>query len=415
MASYPLTLEWLYSQLPVYQHTGGGKTYKIDLSKTHAFVRALGHPEAGLPTVHIGGTNGKGSTAHMTASCLQEGGYRVGLYTSPHLLDFRERIKVNGEPCPKAFVTAFVEAWKPLMRELQLSFFEMTVGLALCYFKEVKVDVAVIEVGMGGRLDSTNVIEPLVTAITNVDLDHQAFLGDTRAQIAKEKAGIFKKGVRAIIGERHPETTDVFKGTAHQIGAPLTFAEDLPLLTSPMDLKGRYQYKNQRLARAILQELHAFPLSASQIDAGFSRVVYNTGLQGRWQVVSTQPFTVLDTAHNPHGLKEAITQFIEMGDALMHIVFGMVSDKDVAPILSCLPTNATYYFCTPSIPRGLPTEALMAFTRNAGLEGEAYPSVREAWQAAQRKAKNGERIYIGGSTFVVADALKVKNEGLLQS
>ncbi len=372
-------------------------------------MKVLGHPEKGFKSIHIGGTNGKGSTSHMVASCLQSGGYRVGLYTSPHLLDYRERIRINGIPCSEDFVVQFVSQWKALMLELGLSFFEMSVGMAFVYFEKEAVDVAVIEVGMGGRLDSTNVITPLVAAITNIDLDHQAFLGNTRAAIAEEKAGIFKPGIPVIIGERHPETDMVFERMAQTKGLPLYFAEDFKFDFAPTDLKGNYQHKNQRLARVILSKLPGFSLTEAHINKGLKHVVQSTGLSGRWQIVSEAPFTVLDTAHNPHGLRETMGQFTQISNSPMHIVFGMVQDKDVYSILSLLPLDARYYFCAPSIPRGLPSDHLTEVALKMGLAGTDCVTVGEAWQQAQKNAKPIDRIYIGGSTFVVADALVFRN------
>jgi len=371
-------------------------------------MHALGHPERGFKSIHIGGTNGKGSTSHMVASCLQSGGYRVGLYTSPHLLDYRERIRINGIMCSEDFVVQFVSKWKVHMLELGLSFFEMSVGMAFVYFQREAVDIAVIEVGMGGRLDSTNVINPLVTAITNIDLDHQAFLGETRAAIALEKAGIFKPGIPAIIGERHDETDMVFEHMAQTKNLPLYFAEDFEFELVPSDLIGSYQRKNQRLARVILSKLPGFSLTTTDIHEGLKHIVQSTGLSGRWQVVSDAPFTVLDTAHNPHGLRETMGQFTQISNSPMHIVLGMVQDKDVHSILSLLPLDAYYYFCAPSIPRGFPSDQLTDAALKMGLAGTDCGTVAEAWQQAQKNAKPIDRIYIGGSTFVVADALAVR-------
>jgi len=404
VSRYAETLDWLFAQLPVFQRTGG-QNYKIDLAKTWAFMEALGHPERSFKSIHIGGTNGKGSTSHMVASCLQEAGYRVGLYTSPHLVDYRERIRLNGQPCSEDFVVDFVERWKPTLQALELSFFEMSVGMAFVYFRDIAVDVAVVEVGMGGRLDSTNVLLPVVAAVTNIDLDHQAFLGTTRAAIAAEKAGIFKPGAPALVGEHHPETEAVFTAAARAVGAPLTFVEDLQLPHTPCDLLGSYQRKNQALARAILAAQSDFEVSEADIARGLLHVATQTGLQGRWQVVSEAPFTVLDTAHNVHGLTETMAQFRAQGSGAMHLVFGMVGDKDAAGALALLPTDATYYFCAPSIPRALAAEQLHSLAAGEGLNGNVYPSVHAAWEAAKAAAGQGDRIYVGGSTFVVADAL----------
>jgi dihydrofolate synthase/folylpolyglutamate synthase len=324
-------------------------------------------------------------------------------------VDYRERIRLNGLPCSKEFVVDFVETWRSQLQRLELSFFEMSVGMAFVYFRDRQVDVAVVEVGMGGRLDSTNVLHPLVAAVTNIDLDHQAFLGSTRAAIAAEKAGIFKAGVPAIVGERHPETEGVFRDIAERVGAPLQFAEDLPVTLTPTDLLGSYQAKNQRLARAILGAQQAFPVSEDCISRGLLQVAAQTGLQGRWQVVSQEPFTVLDTAHNAHGLQETMAQFRAMESGAMHIVFGMVGDKDADGALALLPKEARYYFCAPSIPRALPVADLQRKAATFGLHGEGFSSVHHAWEAALETTEPGDRIYIGGSTFVVADALTPKS------
>ncbi len=409
MSTYAETLEWLYAQLPVFQHTGGTQaTYKVDLAKTMAFMEALGHPERRFPAFHVAGTNGKGSTSHMLASCLQEAGYRVGLYTSPHLVSFTERIRIQGVELAPEKVVDFVETWKPRLRSLQLSFFEMSVGLAFHAFAEAEVDVAVIEVGMGGRLDSTNVVHPIVTGVTTIDLDHQAFLGTTRAAIAREKAGIFKPHIPAVVGQKDDETQSVFESIANHVQAPLIWAEDYPKALTPSDLLGEYQADNQRMARAMMAAQTDFPVSEDAMARGLARVVANTGLQGRWQVWSQAPMTILDTAHNPHGLRATMRQLQALPGGPLHIVLGMVQDKDVRSALACLPAEASYYYCAAHIPRAMPAEQLQALGESMGLQGATYPHVKAAWDAALQAANPEDRLYIGGSTFVVADALTAR-------
>lgn len=411
MSRYQETLEWLYAQLPVFQHTGGQQSsYKLDLKKTEAFMEALGHPYRHFPAFHVAGTNGKGSTSHMLASCLQAGGYRVGLYTSPHLVSYTERIRIQGQAISEEAVVEFVDQWKPLLVDLRLSFFEMSVGMAYQTFAEAQVDVAVIEVGMGGRLDSTNIIEPIVTGITTIDLDHQAFLGEHRALIAREKAGIFKPGIPAIIGVRDSETEEVFIRHAAETACPLVWAEETVTDLSPCDLLGDYQASNQRVARAMLAAQQQFPLSEATIQEGLRHVASSTGLQGRWQVVQEGPLAIFDTAHNPQGLRATMRQFMRLGKGKMHIVLGMVGDKDVRSALDCLPQDARYYFCAPSIPRALPVHELQENAEAKGFQGEAYDSVAQAWLAALAEANKEDRIYLGGSTFVVADALGYLHE-----
>ncbi|MDG1252422.1 MAG: bifunctional folylpolyglutamate synthase/dihydrofolate synthase [Schleiferiaceae bacterium] len=406
MSRYHETLEWLYAQLPVFQHSGGQlSSYKLDLSKTQSFMEVLGNPERNFPAFHVAGTNGKGSTSHMLASCLQEGGYCVGLYTSPHLVSYTERIKIQGQELSEEAVVHFVDQWKSQFINLELSFFEMSVGMAFQAFADAKVDVAVIEVGMGGRLDSTNVIESIVTGVTTIDLDHQAFLGDSRALIAREKAGIFKPSIPAVVGQRDPETEPVFLEHAAKTGCPLVWAEDYPFALSSCDLLGNYQESNQRVARAMLAAQKHFLLSEATIQAGLQKVVYNTGLQGRWQIVQEGPLAIFDTAHNPQGLRATMSQFTQLEGGLMHLVIGMVGDKDVSAALGCLPKEARYYFCAPRIPRALAVHEIQAKSETLGLHGMAYNSVAEAWEAALSAASKDDRIYLGGSTFVVADAL----------
>lgn len=390
----------------MYQRVGKA-AYKADLSNTLKLATYLNYPETAFKSIHIAGTNGKGSTSHMLASVLQEAGYKVGLYTSPHLKDFRERIKVNGAMISEAAVLGFVSAHKAYFEDNQLSFFEMTVGMAFDEFRREKVDIAVIEVGLGGRLDSTNIITPEVCAITNIGLDHTQFLGDTLAQIATEKAGIIKKGVPVVIGERHNETTDVFKTTAEKKEASILFAEEKEHSLFESDLKGNYQRANQRTALSVLQVLQekGWLISQMNIKEGLAKVIANTGLLGRWQVLQESPKVICDTAHNKEGLSLTLEQLQKEDFEQLHIVLGVVSDKDLKQLLPLFPNEATYYFCQPNIGRALEVEFLHAEASKFGLMGMAYNLVKDAYAAALKQASPNDVIYIGGSTFVVAEVL----------
>ena len=403
--TYKQTLDWLFAQLPMYQRIGGAN-YKIDLDKTHALMNLLGHPENGFKSIHVAGTNGKGSVSHMLASTLQENGLKVGLYTSPHLKDFRERIKINGELISEKKVIDFVDQHKDTFTQLQLSFFEMTVGMAFDYFAKEKVDIAVIEVGMGGRLDSTNVIKPLVSVITNIGLDHTAFLGDSLEKIAGEKAGIIKRDIPVVVGKSQNETQSVFRAVAKEVNAPLIFADHRPHCALKSDLKGSYQKENIQTAFVALQLLpHHLKPDALTIKAGFSNTISNTGLRGRWEILQTEPLVIADTGHNEDGIRAVLSQLAETPHEELHMVWGMVNDKDVAKVLAMLPVKAHYYFCQPSIPRALPVDVLFQAATTAGLAGKSYPTVAEAKRAALANAKADDLVFIGGSTFVVADAL----------
>lgn len=404
--TYKETLLWMYEQLPMYQRLG--KTaYKADLSNSEKLVAYLNNPHSKFKSIHVAGTNGKGSTSHMLASVLQEAGYKVGLYTSPHLKDFRERIKINGAMIPKRRVSSFVTKHQSFFIKNQLSFFEMTVGLAFDYFANEKVDIAIIEVGLGGRLDSTNVVTPEVAVITNIGLDHTQFLGDTLQKVAAEKAGIVKNQVPVVIGEHTSETLQVFKKIAKEKKAPLILAETNSLAYFPCDLKGEYQLANQRTARVALQQLNddIFKISEADIKSGLSQVVYNTGLMGRWQVLQANPLVICDAAHNKEGLKIVIRQLQELPKQRFHIVLGFVNDKNVALLLTMLPKDAIYYFTQPKIPRAMPVTQVISFAKNAGLKGKCFKTVRGAYRAALKAATPEDVVFIGGSTFVVAEVV----------
>lgn len=402
---YKETTEWMFAQLPMYQ-LQGAPAYKKDLSNTLLLLSHLGNPEIGLKTIHIAGTNGKGSVSSMLASVLQEAGYKTGLYTSPHLKDFRERIKINGEDIPEDFVTGFINDNKPFFEEQQLSFFEMTVGLAFAYFKQEQTDIAIIETGLGGRLDSTNVITPLASVITNIGMDHMHFLGNTLEAIAGEKAGIIKPGVPAVIGEYTGETMPVFLAKAKHCDAPIYFAQEGEFPDYASDLKGNYQKQNKRTVQQTLEVLRdVLPVSTVAIQQGLLNVVRNTGLLGRWQQVHSNPAAIADTAHNSHGLKIVMDQLQQQEFATLRIVLGVVNDKELDDILPLFPKDAHYYFTKPGVPRGLDAAILQATAEKYGLHGQTYATVAEAFSRALADATPDDFIYIGGSTFVVAEVV----------
>jgi dihydrofolate synthase/folylpolyglutamate synthase len=383
----------------------GAVAYRPDLSRMQDFCDYLGNPEKKIKSVHVAGTNGKGSTSHMIASVLQESGFKVGLYTSPHLKDFRERIKINGSLISKEYIVDFVSKHKPYFFDHSLSFFEMTVGLAFCYFEESQVDVAVVEVGMGGRLDGTNLLTPEVSVITNIGFDHMQFLGNNLAEIAAEKAGIIKEGISVVIGETHPETKAVFEKVAKQLNAPISFADQEQIENHESDLKGSYQFNNIKTAVIALETLKSFEIKTYKIRQGLSKVILNTGLQGRWQVLGDAPKVIADVAHNKEGLKYVIPQISTTRHENLHLVLGFVNDKSVAEILSLFPTTAYYYLTQPEVPRAFPLENLALIATNLKLNFQSYYSVKEALFNAKANAKPEDLIYVGGSTFVVAEIL----------
>ena len=405
--NYQETVNWMFNQLPLYQ-LQGATAYKEDLTNTILLSKYLGNPENNLKFIHVAGTNGKGSTSHLLASVLQEAGYKVGLYTSPHLMDFRERIKVNGKEITEEFVCKFIEKHKNFFDINDLSFFEMTVGLAFDYFKKEKIDIAIIEVGMGGRLDSTNIITPLLSVITNIGKDHTQFLGTTFQSIATEKAGIIKQNIPVIIGEYTVDTKPVFLTKSNEMQSEIYFASDLVSENFPSDLIGDYQISNKKTALQTLRILNLqkeFEVSEATIKQGFLNVVKNTDLQGRWQQLNSAPKVICDTAHNKHGLEIVINQLKTEQFDTLHFVFGVVNDKDLDEILPLFPKNAIYYFCKPNIPRGLDASILAQKALEFGLHGKVYNSVSEAYQNARQNATSTDFIYIGGSTFVVGEIL----------
>lgn len=405
--TYQDTVNWMFNQLPMYQNQGN-TAYRIDLDNTLQLVEYLHHPENNFKSIHVAGTNGKGSTSHMLASILQEAGYKVGLYTSPHLKDFRERIKINGKEISEAFVVDFIKKHKAFFETHSLSFFEMTVGMAFDYFSKEKLDIAVIEVGMGGRLDSTNIITPEVSVITNIGLDHTQFLGNTLEAIAFEKGGIIKPNVPVVIGETQIETESVFNKIAKDRHSEIRFADQQSDIKEyESDLKGDYQIKNRRTVLSAIEALRgrAFEIPEKAVIEGLKNVIGNTGLNGRWQVLQEQPKIICDTGHNKEGLQYTMVQLQKEDYVQLHMVFGVVNDKDVLSVLPLLPKKAIYYFCKPNIPRGLDAEELRDIFRANGFVGEAYDSVAKALQVAKQKATKSDVIYVGGSTFVVAEII----------
>lgn len=402
---YKETVEWMFKQLPMYQ-LQGASAYKKDLTNTIKLTAHLGNPERKLTAIHVAGTNGKGSVSNMLASVFQHAGYKTGLYTSPHLKDFRERIKINGKNIPEDFVCRFIDSNKPFFEEQELSFFEMTVGLAFDYFAVENVDIAIIETGMGGRLDSTNVITPIISIITNIGMDHTQFLGNTISAIAYEKAGIIKMGVPVVVGEYTPETRNVFVEKAKEMTADIYFAEDENLPNYPCDLTGDYQTKNIKTVVQTLKVIsEKYPIPEDIIKTALLNVANTTGFAGRWQKVHNNPTAIADTAHNSHGLKIVINQVARQQYDTLRIVFGVVNDKDLSEILPLLPQKAVYYFCRPDVPRGLDAEVLQQEAACYGLIGAVYSSVTTAYMSALSEASASDFIYIGGSTFVVAEIL----------
>jgi len=404
--NYPETLDYLFGQLPMYQRIGNA-AYKANLDNTYRLSEILNHPEKQFKSVHIAGTNGKGSTSHMLASVLQEAGYKVGLYTSPHLKDFRERIKINGAMISEREVIDFVNAFKNEFEKIQLSFFEWTVGLAFHSFANQKVDIAIVETGLGGRLDSTNIVTPEVVVITNISMDHTQLLGDTLEKIAAEKAGIIKSTIPVVIGETQPKIKHVFIEKAKQMNAPIQFADEHHTQEYESDLKGVYQQQNKKTVVATIHVLQTlgWNIAENHIIKGLQNVVSNTGLMGRWQVLNKQPFTVCDTGHNEAGIRLILAQINQQSFEKLHVVLGVVNDKDITNILALLPNNASYYFCQANIPRALEVSVLAEKATAVGLSGTTFPSVDAAYKAAQKNATAQDMIFIGGSTFVVAEVV----------
>ena len=401
--NYSEATQWLFDQLPMYQQKGAvALNAKLD-GITH-FCAYLGEPHQKFKSIHVAGTNGKGSSSHMLAAILQEAGYKVGLYTSPHLKDFRERIKINGLEISEDEVVSFVLNHKDYMSQNALSFFEMTVAMAFDYFASAEVDIAIIEVGLGGRLDATNIIKPEVSLITNIGFDHMDLLGNTLAQIAIEKAGIIKNNIPVVIGEQQSEVKSVFLKKIKDCNAKIYFAsDDQQEYTS--DLLGDYQKSNTKTAVAAIRLLKGFTITQKHISDGLLFVVKNTNLKGRWQILQEHPKVICDTAHNAEGLKIVLNQLKKEKTKKLHIVLGVVSDKKLEDILPMFPTEASYYFCKPNIPRGLSEVVLQEKAADFNLVGKKYLSVKKAYKSALLNANQEDTIYIGGSTFVVAEII----------
>jgi len=401
--NYQDTLDWMFSQLPMYQRQGA-VAFKKDLTNSIAFSKELNFPEKKFKSIHVGGTNGKGSTSHMMASVLQEAGYKVGLYTSPHLKNFTERIRINGIEVPRDYVVNFIDNHKLFLEQQGLSFFEMTVGMAFNYFAKESVDIAIIEVGLGGRLDSTNIITPEVSVITNIGYDHMQFLGETLPEIAFEKAGIIKASIPVVIGERQKGVEHVFKDKATALNAYIVFASDYDFQYET-DQLGAYQSKNLKTAVIALRHLGGLNISDVDIEKGLKRVFKNTNFKGRWQVLQERPKVICDTAHNKEGLNYISKQLQQEDFDKLHVVLGVVNDKKLDTVLGFFPKNAAYYFCRPDIPRGLDQKELQQKSKEYDLLGDDYESVKAAYKAALNSAKEGDLVYVGGSTFVVAEVI----------
>ncbi|RFZ95199.1 bifunctional folylpolyglutamate synthase/dihydrofolate synthase [Mucilaginibacter conchicola] len=433
--NYNETLDYLYTQLPMFTRDGAS-AFKKDLTNTLALCVLLDNPQHKFKSVHVGGTNGKGSTSHMLAAILQVAGYKTGLYTSPHLRDFRERIRINGQMISEQKVIDFVAANRKAFEDIQPSFFEMTVALAFDVFAKEQVDIAVVEVGLGGRLDSTNVITPLLSVITNIGWDHMNMLGNTLELIAGEKAGIIKPGIPVVIGERQPEVADIFIQKAGKEGSEINFASDvksiklkaespkskekelldisvsssgsgLQTLDLELDLTGTYQLKNVKTVLTAVDELRkqGFNITDEHITTALKQVKTLTGLHGRWETLSTDPLTICDTGHNPEGIQEVMKNIASVNYDQLHFVIGMVNDKDSSKVLSMLPKDATYYFCKPDIPRGLDATSLQEQAAAFDLTGQTYSTVKTAYEAAQQAAGKNDLVFVGGSTFVVAEVV----------
>lgn len=404
--NYQDTIQYLYNSTPVFEHVGAS-AYKEGLSNSWALDEHFNHPHTKFKTIHVAGTNGKGSCSHTIAAILQAEGYRVGLFTSPHLVDFRERIKVNGDCISQEYVMDFVENERSFFEPLHPSFFELTTAMAFKYFADSHVDIAVIEVGLGGRLDCTNIITPILSVITNISFDHTQFLGDTLEKIAMEKAGIIKRDIPIVIGETTPETRNVFIQKAKEMNAPIFFAEEYnnPIANElDFELKGSYQLKNKQ---TILCAVNHLPLSISpsSIKEGLSHVVELTGLMGRWQTIRERPTVICDTGHNVGGWQYLSQQIKSQPCKNLHIVFGMVDDKDIDTVMNMLPTNATYYFTQAQTKRAIPANIVEEKGKEHHLKGYVFPQVADAYKAALHHANEDDFIFVGGSSYIVADFL----------
>lgn len=403
---YLATTNWMFSKLPMYQNKGA-VAFNKNLTKTKLLAKHLNNPEKKIKSIHVGGTNGKGSTSHMLAAVLQQAGYRVGLFTSPHLKDFRERIKVNGQMIPEDEVIKFIHNNKVFLNQHQLSFFEMTVGMAFDFFARQLVDIAVVEVGLGGRLDSTNIIRPEVSVITNIGKDHTQFLGNSLQSIANEKAGIIKTHTPVVIGETQKEVSHIFMNQAREKQAEIHFADQQIFSNYSCSLQGNYQSKNLKTALKTIQVLKTigFKISEDHIQKGLKLIQQLTALSGRWDVICETPKIICDTAHNKEGLTLVLNQLQQEDYHNLHIVLGFVNDKNIDDLIHLFPKEAQYYFCKPQNARGLETTIIKQIFSKNGRKGDEYASVVEALVAAKKNALNQDVIFVGGSTFVVAEVL----------
>ena len=404
MDSYEEVRSWLYKQLPMYQQQGA-VAYKPGLKKMKDFMTYLGNPDKNFNSIHVAGTNGKGSTAHMITSVLMEAGCKVGLYTSPHLKDFTERIRINGIAIETAYVVAFVQKHKSYFIDAQLSFFELTVGMSFEYFSSQNIDYAVVEVGLGGRLDATNIITPVLSVITNIGFDHTQFLGNTLVSIAKEKAGIIKENVHIVIGETQSEIVSVFQERSNLLKAPITFADAEEIHSHQSDLKGLYQSKNTQTAVVALNKLGLDKIKRKHVASGLLKVVSNTNLKGRWQVLREAPYVVADVTHNAAGFSYVVEQIKKTPHRGLHLVLGFVKEKDLVSIFEILPKKAIYYFSAPNIKRAEEVSTLIKHAENYKLQATAYKTIDIAYKSALKSAGAEDFIYVGGSAFVVAEIL----------
>lgn len=402
--TYREALDWMYGQLPMYQQKGIS-AFKGKMDTIVALADYLQNPQLQFPSIHVAGTNGKGSSSHMIASILQEAGYKTGLYTSPHLKDFRERIKINGVPVGEEYVVKFIDSNKGILENYQASFFEMTVAMAFAYFASEKVDVAVIEVGLGGRLDSTNIITPMVSLITNIGMDHVSVLGPTLEDIAREKGGVIKEGVPVVISETQEVTAEVFRAIAAEKNSVIVFADCVDHKRYKTDLLGDYQQQNIKGVLSVIDQLRALEIPDNAIESGLQQVVNNTGLLGRWQILGDAPKIICDTAHNREGIALVVKQLKREQYKQLHVILGVVKEKELEPILELLPKEATYYFAKAAIPRGLDAETLRDAALEFHLSGAVYASVTEAFETARSNASEEDLIFVGGSTFTVAEVL----------
>ena len=404
--NYLETVDWLYNQLPVYQRDGFIK-YKLDLNSIKSVCNFLENPQDDFKSIHVAGTNGKGSSSHMLASVFYEGGYKVGLYTSPHLNDFRERIKLNGKKIPESNVVNFIKKYKDYFTKNKISFFEMTVAMAFYYFSKTKVDIAIIETGLGGRLDATNIIKPIISIITNVGLDHQEFLGEDIKQIAREKAGIIKSCTPIVISEYQSSIHKIFINKANEKNSDIYLANEVDISNFSTDLEGSFQKKNIKGVIKSLSIMDDLIISKKDVKKGLLNVINNTGLRGRWEIINQSPKTILDVGHNLEAFKETIKAFDQIFYKKLRIIIGFVKGKNFKKILRSLPKDAYYYFCQPHVNRALEVEEIFNYSKKIGIKGKSFLNVKGAYQCCYDEARKEDLIFIGGSNFIVSDLIEI--------